>query len=145
MTFETNVAGEPLVSCSQEGYALTGYARTGKCEDSSTDAGHHHVCLDLTDAVGTTFCAQTGQENWCDAHHPCHGAEGECQVGSWCVCQWAFADFVEKVGCDNVSIDCAATSMRAFEGYAKDPLRYAHALGCLHRKCDVPSSTPSKQ
>lgn len=131
-----NVLGSALTSCSQYGTARTGYTRTGRCESHRSDRGSHHVCLDLELKDGSNFCQTTGQPNWCDEEHECHGKNGLCKIDSWCVCQWAFADVVEKRGCSNVVVDCNATSMRALEAYQKDP-KYATALKCLKDKCGV--------
>lgn len=137
-TTDRNVRGSALAPCSREGYALTGYARTGKCENHRNDRGSHHVCLDLQLKDGSNFCKRTRQPNWCDEKHECHGADGDCSIDTWCVCQWAFADVVNKVGCANVDIDCDATSMRARESYENKP-EYAEALKCLQKKCDLKS------
>lgn len=131
-----NVEGTTLSPCSQRDYASTGFGRTGKCENHDSDFGMHHVCLDLTD--GSNFCTQTGQSDWCNEQHPCHDDdEKACNIKTWCVCQWAFANIVAKVGCDNVTVDCSATSMRALDRYRSDVSKYDHAIKCLETKCDL--------
>ena len=135
---DINVEGATLSPCSHQGYASTGFGRTGKCENHDSDFGKHHVCLDLNLTNGSNFCTQTGQKDWCNEQHPCHGDDGKaCKIDTWCVCQWAFADIVAKVGCDNVTVDCSATSMRALDSYRKDPSEYEHALECLKKKCNI--------
>mgnify|MGYP006082539619 CR=1 FL=1 len=135
---DINVEGTALTSCSHHGYASTGFSRTGKCENRDTDLGNHHVCLDLNLSDGSNFCAQTGQNDWCEEQHPCHvDGQNACKIDTWCVCQWAFAEIVAKVGCDNVAIDCPATSMRALDRYRSDVSKYDHAIKCLQTKCDL--------
>ena len=58
----------------------------------------------------------------------------DCVGSTFGVCEWAFSDIVEKVGCENVNVDCSATSMKAFEHYGTDR-KHAHALECLKQKC----------
>ena len=58
---------------------------------------------------GTNFCKQTNQANWCEEERPCHDHGGLCRIDFWCVCEWAFSDIVEKVGCEKVNVDCSAT------------------------------------
>ena len=129
-----NVMGNLLTSCSQDGHALTGYTRTGKCESHESDRGNHHICMELPLMDGTNFCKQTNQANWCEEERPCHDHGGLCRIDFWCVCEWAFSDIVEKVGCEKVNVDCSATSMKAFEHYGTDR-KHAHALECLKQKC----------
>lgn len=146
-----NIYGEPLVPCSRNGMATTGYTRTGKCEAVASDAGSHHVCIDISRvgrgkarataantcpvdggarAGATNFCTLTGQPNWCD----------ELQDGkprqNWCVCQWAFSDAVAAKGCDALIVNCGATSARALRAYAAaDNAQSRNALACLRAQC----------
>lgn len=136
-TSDMNVRNRPLAECSHTGYALTGYGRTGKCESHRDDRGSHHICLDLKLEDGSNFCKVTNQQNWCDDQRECHGQNGLCDIGSWCVCQWAFNDLVKKVPCDELKIDCDATSMRALQAYEANPTKYAGALECLRKKCKL--------
>lgn len=51
---------------------------------------------------------------------------------------WAFAQLVEKIGCEEVSVDCKATSMKAIQAYKmSDTARETKLapLECLHTKC----------
>ena len=151
-----NVNGGPLERCSGPGMALTGFTRNGQCVDQQDDAGSHHVCLDLqTDHTGS-FCDVTGQPNWCESSMPCDtgnsaadgwskGAPGECAVQHWCVCQWAFASYLQGAGgCDQIkTIVCEATNVEAYLAYRKpenagDP-HIAEALRCLEQRCSLPA------
>merc|ERR1719382_1503310 len=99
-----SVTGAPLELCSHPGTALTGFTRDGHCQDlGDDDAGSHHVCI----AMKKDFCQVTGQPNWCENDMPCMGTPGDvpnmCKNDHWCVCQWAFARYMEKAGgCDSI-------------------------------------------
>lgn len=130
-----NVLGTSLQSCSTKGTALTGFSRNGKCEDEGgDDAGSHHICIKMK----ADFCTVTGQSNWCGEDMPCMGQEGDCKIDHWCVCQWAFADYLQSAGgCDQiVDLVCEATNMAAFKAYEKsgEPSHQA-ALSCIRSKC----------
>jgi hypothetical protein len=59
-------------------------------------------------------------------------------VRDWCVCEWAFASYVDKVGCDEVGpIDCAATNAAVIDHYSRraDDPKVAEALRCLRERC----------
>ena len=70
------------------------------------DAGSHHICITMWPngvGVGTNFCSQTGQSDWCEEEMPCYEDENKmCHIKNWCVCQWAWEMYVEKNGCDNI-------------------------------------------
>merc|ERR1719210_1096488 len=66
---------------------------------------------------------------------------GNCKIGNWCVCQWAFARYIEMAGgCDSiVNIVCDATNMAAYKAYkdqSSDPVIDA-ALQCLESRCNL--------
>ena len=95
----TNVLGTPLKKCSGAGMALTGFTRQGECVDMNDDAGSHHICIDMASNTGGNFCSVTGQPDWCSSKMACDGdPSNECQVKHWCVCQWAFAAYIERAG-----------------------------------------------
>merc|ERR1719230_2304170 len=112
-----NVNGGELERCSGEGMALTGFTRNGQCVDINDDAGSHHVCIDMKSNVGDNFCEVTGQPNWCGSKMACDGHAGRCPVEHWCVCQWAFARYLQNAGgCDKIqNIVCEATNMVALK------------------------------
>ena len=119
-----NVHGDPLQRCSQAGMALTGYTRSGECYAHDDDHGSHHVCVDVSSTTGGNFCSVTvtppplpaprpslsyqlavthvllqGQPNWCSSKMQCDTSPKElCPVKQWCVCQWAFASYIDKAG-----------------------------------------------
>merc|ERR1719387_342069 len=133
-----NVFGADLNTCSKPGTALTGFTRDGHCQDlGDDDAGSHHICIQMK----PDFCTVTGQPNWCGEEMPCMGQEGNCKIGNWCVCQWAFAGYIQRAGgCDSiVNIQCDATNMAAYKAYkeqSSDPA-IKEALECLEKRCNL--------
>ena len=96
-----------LDECS--GYTYSPYT----CNQDDT----HRVCAQLVDSTSTcdatspSFWTVTDQESWatevCDS--PNSGTD-------WCICMWAYADYIAEEGCDALSIDCDATDVTcAFE------------------------------
>ena len=72
----------------------------------------------------------------------CHEDKNKlCPVEDWCVCQWAFAKYVEKAGgCDHIqSIQCNAVNMQAMIAYRKasSDKQYSDALKCIETKCGL--------
>jgi len=141
-----NVHGEELKSCSSQGMALTGFTRTGYCVDQDDDSGSHHICIDLSSATGGNFCQVTEQPNWCADQMLCHdgsrsfsdGSEEKCTVQNWCVCQWAFAGYLEKAGgCDKIqNIVCDAINIEAVNAYRGETSQiYKDALECIEKRC----------
>lgn len=134
---KTNVLGTALQSCSVKGTALTGSSRNGQCVDEGDDdAGAHHICIKMK----ADFCTVTDQFNWCEEDAPCMGQEGDCKIDHWCVCQWAFASYLETAGgCDQiVDLVCEATNMAAFKAYKEsDSASHKAALACIQTKCKV--------
>jgi len=164
-----NVYGEALQPCSFQGMALTGYTRSGYCVDEQDDQGSHHICIDLSTTVQTddgddnnsNFCQVTGQENWCEQEMACdtvNVAEAEedadyafqyddddayCPIQNWCVCQWAFASYLDQSGgCDSIQeIVCESINLEAIIAYrserASNNAKYQTALECLVNRCGL--------
>merc|ERR1712124_76337 len=100
-TGASSVVGKSLATCSKPGMALTGFTRDGRCQDvGNDDAGSHHICIEMK----SDFCTVTGQPDWCSEKMECMGdASKQCKIGNWCVCQWAFATYIEEAGgCDSI-------------------------------------------
>jgi uncharacterized protein (DUF2237 family) len=142
-----NVYGDELQSCSTDGMALTGYTRTGYCVDQNDDEGSHHICLDIAssnDDDNNNFCTATGQSDWCSsAEMPCHedSSQSACSIEQWCVCQWAFASYLQAVGgCNQVStLVCEAINLEAVLAYQaqQGTAKYRDALDCLVEQCGL--------
>ena len=169
-----NVYGNALQPCSSQGMALTGYTRTGQCVDQYDDQGSHHICIDMasSDANGNNFCQVTGQDNWCAEEMPCDTINGStnndnyqnnnggyCAIQNWCVCQWAFASYIQTAGgCDYIQdIVCESVNLEAVLAYQQQVAsgsnsygKYENALQCLVDRCgldvnNLPSSARSSQ
>jgi Uncharacterized protein conserved in bacteria (DUF2237) len=162
--FYLNVYGQPLQSCSSNGMALTGYTRTGYCVDQYDDQGSHHICIDLSSTNNNNnhdnFCTVTGQSDWCSSQDmPCHDDESKnsnnngdnsCPVQNWCVCQWAFASYIQAArGCDSIqTVVCDSINQQAIVAYQQQQQqeKYASALQCIVDRCgltDISSSSTS--
>lgn len=140
---ELNIFGQPLQSCSQPGTAMTGFTRDGRCADVGlSDAGAHHVCIQMK----SDFCTVTGQPDWCTTRDfPCMAQRGQCKIGNWCVCQWAFSNYLERAGgCDAiVDLVCGATHKEAFDAYTRSGKRaHKEALECIKRRCGFYDEKP---
>eukprot|EP00746_Dinoflagellata_sp_MGD_P162314 gnl/MRDRNA2_/MRDRNA2_89820_c0_seq1.p1 gnl/MRDRNA2_/MRDRNA2_89820_c0~~gnl/MRDRNA2_/MRDRNA2_89820_c0_seq1.p1 ORF type:complete len:165 (+),score=29.75 gnl/MRDRNA2_/MRDRNA2_89820_c0_seq1:95-589(+) len=140
----TNVNGGALQKCSGPGMALTGFTRNGQCIDQNDDAGSHHICIDMASNVGGNFCQVTGQPNWCGSMMQCDDSEGMCPVKDWCVCQWAFAAYIQRAGgCDKIQkVVCESTNMVALKAYREEAPQDSGimaALKCLESKCGIAS------
>jgi len=141
-----NVYDEKLQTCSDSGMALTGYTRNGHCMALDGDHGSHHICINLSSTAGGNFCEVTGQPNWCSqTNMECHEDRSQrtCAIRNWCVCQWAFARYIERAGgCGQIQdIVCESINIEALLSYKKDQ-RYATALDCLVDRCKLNSTTP---
>ncbi len=136
--------------------ALTGFTRDGRCVKQQDDAGSHHICINLSSiaSTGKNFCAVTEQPDWCDDKMACkENSDDKCPVKDWCVCQWAFAAYIEKAGgCDAFQeINCEATNMEALIAYKKQQQQQqkkkkkkkgvdqniVSALECLKQRCKL--------
>merc|ERR1712232_1250275 len=140
-----NIFGQQLQTCSTPGTALTGFTRNGHCQDlGNDDAGSHHICIEMK----SDFCKVTGQPDWCTSQMACMGQAGTCKIGNWCVCQWAFARYIQMAGgCDSiVELVCDSTNMaalRAYEKQAPNDKSIQDALACVKRKCNTSGTAMS--
>lgn len=62
-----------------------------------------------------------------------------CDIANWCVCQWAFAAYIEKAGgCDAIQdIQCNAINKEALVAYSSNRNKYEEALACLVERCEL--------
>merc|ERR1712085_188503 len=138
------------------GMALTGFTRSGSCVELDEDVGSHHICIDMSSLEGMNpdktdpsksqdFCQVTGQPDWCASQEmACHEDSNmsDCPVIDWCVCQWAFSEYVNAAGgCDKIQqLKCESTNLEAVLAYNKVHLTKPDiqtALECLVAKCDL--------
>lgn len=61
---------------------------------------------------------------------------------NWCVCEWAFSDYIGLAGgCDAIlDINCNATNALAVAHYEAKGSEYADALACLESRCGLAKS-----
>ena len=62
-----------------------------------------------------------------------------CDIANWCVCQWAFATYIDKAGgCDAIQdIQCASINKEALVAYSSNRNKYEEALQCLVERCEL--------
>ncbi|MPZ54409.1 MAG: DUF2237 family protein [Acidimicrobiia bacterium] len=115
-----NVLGTELQTCSDE--PLTGYHRTGCCENRGDDPGFHIVCCRVT-VEFLDFSVSRGNDLVTPV--PEFGFEGLRPGDQWCVCAARWAEALEAgVACPVV---LGATHVSALEFVDLDDLR-THAV-----------------
>lgn len=71
----------------------------------------------------------------------CHEDQSRlCPIQNWCVCQWAFASYIEMAGgCHHIqNIQCDAVNQHALLAYKKSSrVKDKNALKCIERKCGL--------
>lgn len=98
----------------------------GYCNFDST----HRVCAKINGR--DDFFKATNQESWCGVKDRCPNSSHP----NWCICKWAFADWVDKVGCENVEIDCLASDIEHVLKSTTDANRnLTNAHECILKKC----------
>jgi uncharacterized protein (DUF2237 family) len=95
---QLNVLGTELMLCSSD--PITGFHRTGCCENRGDDPGMHTVCCRITDAF-LEFSKSRGND--LSTPMPEYGFAGLRAGDRWCVCamRWKEA-FDEGLACDVV-------------------------------------------
>ena len=85
---QINVLGTELMSCSTD--PMTGYFRTGCCENHGDDPGMHVICCRVTDDF-LAFSKAKGND--LSTPMPEYGFGGLADGDQWCVCasRWAEA------------------------------------------------------
>jgi uncharacterized protein (DUF2237 family) len=81
VTRQTNVFGEPLVTCSSA--PMTGWFRNGCCETDGSDTGVHTVCAVMT-AEFLEFSKSVGND--LSTPMPQYGFPGLQPGDQWCLC-----------------------------------------------------------
>ena len=90
---QLNVLGTELQPCSMD--PVTGYYRTGCCENHGDDPGLHVVCCRVTDEF-LEFSKQIGND--LSTPMPQYGFAGLSDGDQWCVCAARWAEALEA-GC----------------------------------------------
>jgi hypothetical protein len=103
--------------------------------------GTHRVCAQLLEDGGGSplqwgegdFWSITGQKafQW-DKSIRSAPNPGD----SWCICMWAFARMIERVGCENVHLHCESTDLAfVLDRYHDGGHRLDKAHECLKKTC----------
>jgi uncharacterized protein (DUF2237 family) len=116
---QINVLGEELQSCSQD--PLTGFYRTGCCENHGDDPGLHVVCVVLTDEF-LAYSKSVGND--LSTPMPQYGFEGLHAGDQWCLCASRWQEAFEAGAAPKVHL--RATHVSALEYSSLADLR-AHA------------------
>jgi len=117
---QTNVLGGELESCSFD--PLTGYYRTGCCENRGDDPGLHVVCVVCTDEF-LVFSATVGND--LATPMPQYGFAGLKAGDQWCLCAARWQEAFEAGKAPHVRL--ASTHVSALE-YSSLASLVAHAV-----------------
>jgi len=117
---QLNVLGTELQPCSLD--PMTGYYRTGCCENHGDDPGLHVVCCRVTDDF-LEFEKQAGND--LSTPMPQYGFAGLTDGDQWCVCAARWAEALEA-GCA-CPVVLESTHMSALEYIDLDDLK-SHAV-----------------
>lgn len=111
-----NVVGTELEPCSTD--PLTGFTRTGCCEQHPDDVGVHSVCAVMTEDF-LAFSASMGND--LSTPRPEFGFAGLVPGDRWCVCAPRWAEAYEAGVAPPVVLE--ATHARSLEWASLDELR----------------------
>jgi uncharacterized protein (DUF2237 family) len=117
---QTNVLGTELAECSQD--PVTGYYRTGCCENRGDDPGLHVICCRVTDDF-LEFSAASGND--LITPRPEWGFGGLSDGDQWCVCATRWAEALQAGRACPVVLE--ATHISALEYVALADLK-RHAI-----------------
>ena len=117
---QLNVLGTELQPCSLD--PMTGYYRTGCCENHGDDPGLHVVCCRVTDEF-LEFSKQMGND--LSTPMPQYGFAGLSDGDQWCVCAARWAEALEA-GCA-CPVVLESTHMSALEYIDLEHLK-SHAV-----------------
>ena len=117
---QINVLGEELQSCSLD--PLTGYYRTGCCENHGDDPGVHVICVVMTDEF-LTYSKSVGND--LSTPMPQYGFAGLHEGDQWCLCASRWQEAFEAGAAPKVRL--SSTHLSALEYSSLADLR-AHAV-----------------
>jgi uncharacterized protein len=113
---QTNVLGTELESCSFD--PMTGYYRTGCCENRGDDPGMHVVCAVMTDEF-LAFSKSVGND--LSTPMPQYGFAGLKEGDQWCLCAGRWQEAFEAGAAPRVRL--TATHISALEYSSLTDLR----------------------
>jgi uncharacterized protein (DUF2237 family) len=117
---QINVLGTELVSCSFD--PMTGYYRTGCCENHGDDPGVHVICCRVTEDF-LEFSKEAGND--LSTPMPQYGFAGLSEGDQWCVCAPRWGEAFEAGRACPVVLE--GTHVSALEFVNLDDLK-AHAV-----------------
>lgn len=117
---QINVLGTELLECSLD--PLTGYYRTGCCENRGDDPGLHVICCRVTDDF-LEFSMSRGND--LSTPRPQWGFDGLRDGDQWCVCATRWAEALEADRACPVILE--ATHVSALEYVTLEDLK-RHAI-----------------
>ncbi len=117
---QMNVLGTALEPCSLD--PITGYYRTGCCENHGDDPGMHVVCVVIT-AAFLDYSKAVGND--LSTPMPQHGFSGLNAGDQWCLCASRWQEAFEAGAAPQVRL--ASTHLSALEYASMADLR-AHAV-----------------
>jgi uncharacterized protein (DUF2237 family) len=117
---QRNVLGDDLQPCSLD--PVTGYYRTGCCENHGDDPGMHVVCVVMTDEF-LSFSKHAGND--LSTPMPQYGFAGLKAGDQWCLCASRWQEAFEAGSAPKVRL--ASTHLSALEYSSMADLR-AHAI-----------------
>lgn len=120
---QINVLGEALQSCSLD--PLTGYYRTGCCENHGDDPGLHVICIICTEEF---LAYSRGVDNDLSTPMPQHGFAGLKAGDQWCLCASRWQDAFESGNAPQVRL--ASSHISALEYCSLADLK-AHAVDAV--------------
>jgi len=115
-TGQINVLGTDLEPCSYD--PMTGYYRTGCCENHGDDPGLHVVCVVLTDEF-LTYSKSVGND--LSTPMPQYGFAGLNAGDQWCLCAQRWQEAFEAGAAPSVRL--ASTHVSALEYLSLADLR----------------------
>ncbi len=113
---QMNVLGEELQSCSLD--PLTGFYRTGYCENHGDDPGMHVVCVVCTDEF-LEYSRRVGND--LSTPMPQYGFNGLSAGDQWCLCASRWQEAFEAGSAPRVRL--ASTHVSALEYCSLSDLR----------------------
>jgi uncharacterized protein (DUF2237 family) len=117
---QINVLGDELQSCSYD--PMTGYYRTGCCENRGDDPGMHVVCAVMTDEF-LVFSKSVGND--LSTPMPQYGFAGLKAGDQWCLCAARWQEAFEAGAAPKVRLSSSHVSALEYSSLAD--LR-AHAV-----------------
>ena len=110
---QINVLGTELLPCSLD--PLTGYYRTGCCENRGDDPGLHVVCVVVT-AEFLEFSAAVGND--LSTPMPQYGFPGLVPGDQWCLCASRWQQAFEAGSAPRVRLECTHVSALEYSSLA---------------------------